>query len=69
MASRLTVWLVRRQSQNYWGDAMDKKPGLYANMNKRKEAGTSRDEDDSTIDDKTYSLMTRKAGPFKEKKE
>jgi hypothetical protein len=46
---------------------MDKKPGLYANMNKRKEAGTSRDKDDSTIDDKTYSLMTRKSGPFKEK--
>jgi hypothetical protein len=47
---------------------MNKKPGLYANMNARKEAGTSRDKDDSTIDKKTYSLMTRKAGPFKEKK-
>ena len=45
-----------------------KKPGLYANINARKEAGTSRDKEDSTIDQKTYSLMTRKAGPFKEKK-
>ena len=68
MASRLTVWLVRRQSRNSWGDAMNKKPGLYANMNARKEAGTSRPKDESTIDKKTYSLMTRKAGPFKEKK-
>jgi len=37
-------------------------------MNARKAAGTSRDKDDSTINKKTYSLMTRKAGPFKEKK-
>jgi len=43
-----------------------KKPGLYANMNARKEAGTSRPKGESTIDKKTYSLMTRKAGPFKE---
>ena len=62
------MWPDLRHLENLLGDAMDKKkPGLYANMNKRKEAGTSRDEDDSTIDDKTYSLMTRKAGPFKEK--
>lgn len=47
---------------------MMKKPGLYANINKRKEAGTSRPKSESTIDQKTYSLMTRKAGPFKEKK-
>ena len=45
-----------------------KKPGLYANMNARKEAGTSRPKDESTIDKKTYSLMTRKVGPFKEGK-
>jgi hypothetical protein len=47
---------------------MAKRPGLYANINKRKEAGTSRPKDESTIDDKTYSMMRRKAGPFKEKK-
>lgn len=47
---------------------MAKKPGLYANINKRKEAGTSRPKSESTIDPKTYSLMKRKAGGFKEKK-
>ncbi len=47
---------------------MAKRPGLYANINKRKEAGTSRPKSESTIDDKTYSLMRRKAGPFQEKK-
>ena len=59
--------LDRRHGANCWGDMM-KKPGLYANINKRKEAGTSRPKSESTIDQKTYSLMTRKAGPFKEKK-
>jgi hypothetical protein len=47
---------------------MAKRPGLYANINKRKEAGTSRPESESTIDDKTYSLMRRKAGGFKPEK-
>jgi hypothetical protein len=49
---------------------MAKKPGLYANINKRKEAGTpSRPKSESTINPKTYSLMKRKAGGFKEKKD
>ena len=47
---------------------MAKKPGLYANMNKRKEAGTSRPKSESTVDEKTYSMMRRKAGPLKDKK-
>lgn len=47
---------------------MAKRHGLYANINKRKEAGTSRPKSESTIDDKAYSLMRRKAGGFKEKK-
>jgi hypothetical protein len=47
---------------------MAKRPGLYANINKRKEAGTSRPKSESTVDEKTYSMMRRKAGPFKEKK-
>jgi hypothetical protein len=42
-----------------------KKPGLYANMNARKEAGTSRPKSESTIEKKTYSQMTKKTGPFK----
>ena len=47
---------------------MVKKPELYAHINKLKEAGTSRPKSESTIDPKTYLLMKRKAGGFKEKK-
>ena len=43
--------------------------GLYDNMNARKKAGTSRPKSKSTISDKTYSLMKRKAGGFKAKKD
>ena len=41
---------------------------LYANMNKRKKAGTSRSKKNTTIDAKTYSKMSRKVGGFKKKK-
>ena len=41
---------------------------LYANMNKRKKAGTRRSKKNSTVDPKTYSKMSRKVGGFKEKK-
>lgn len=34
-----------------------KKPGLFANINKRKKAGTSRSKSKSTIDPKTYKAM------------
>ncbi len=47
---------------------MAKKQGLYHNINKRKEAGTSRPKSESTVDPKTYSMMKRKVGGFKEKK-
>ena len=36
---------------------MKKKPGLFANINKRKKAGTSRPKSKSTISSKTYSAM------------
>ena len=36
---------------------MKKKPGLFANMNKRKKAGTSRSKSKSTISPKTYKEM------------
>ncbi len=36
------------------------KPGLYANINKRKKAGTSRSKKNSTISPKAYANM--KAG-------
>ena len=39
---------------------MAKKPGLYANINKRRKAGTSRPKSKSTISSKAYSNM--KAG-------
>ena len=41
---------------------------LYANLNKRKAAGTSRSKKDSTVDPKTYSKMSSKTGGFAEKK-
>jgi len=41
------------------------KPGLYANINARKKAGTSRPKSKSTISDKAYAQM--KAG-FPKKK-
>ncbi len=44
------------------------KPGLYANINKRKAEGTSRPKKESTIDPKIYSMMRRKVGGFSEKK-
>lgn len=37
-----------------------KRPGLYANMNKRKKAGTSRPKSKSTVSPKAYANM--KAG-------
>lgn len=36
---------------------MKKKPGLFANINKRKKAGTSRSKSKSTISPKTYKAM------------
>ena len=46
---------------------MKKKLGLYANINKRKKAGTSRPKSKSTISSKAYANM--KAGfPKKRKK-
>jgi hypothetical protein len=34
-----------------------KRPGLYANINKRRKAGTSRPKSKSTVSDKAYSNM------------
>jgi hypothetical protein len=45
---------------------MAKRPGLYANMNARKKAGTSRPKSKSTITAKAYKNM--KAGFPKKKK-
>jgi hypothetical protein len=42
--------------------------GLYANINKRKKAGTSRSKKKSTISSKTYAKMKAKKGGFKPKK-
>jgi len=41
---------------------------LYANINKRKAAGTSRSKKKSTISAKTYKQMKDKKGGFKPKK-
>ncbi len=43
------------------------KQGLYANINRRKAAGTSRPKSKSTITPKVYSAMKNKRGGFKAK--
>ena len=48
------------------GNCMAKKKGLYANMNARKAAGTSRPKSKSTVSKKAYANM--KAGFPKKKK-
>jgi len=45
---------------------MPKKKGLYANMNARKKAGTSRPKSKSTVTDKAYANI--KAGFPKKKR-
>jgi len=42
--------------------------GLYANINRRKKAGTSRSKKKSTIAPKTYAKMKAKKGGFAVKK-
>lgn len=46
---------------------MKNKPGLYANINARKKAGTSRPKGRSTIDPKVYKNMENKIGGFRAK--
>ena len=45
-----------------------KRPGLYANINARRKAGTSRPKSQSTISPRTWRLMKSKRGGFSEKK-
>lgn len=46
---------------------MKNKSGLYANINARKKAGTSRPKSKSTIDPKVYRKMENKIGGFRPK--
>ena len=46
--------------------AASKRPGLYANINKRRKAGTSRSKSNSTVSSSAYANM--KAGFPKSKK-
>ena len=41
-----------------------KKPGLYANINARKKAGTSRPKSKSTVSPKVYAQMRKGIGAF-----
>jgi hypothetical protein len=43
------------------------KPGLYANINARRKAGTSRPKSKSTISPKIWRMMKAKKGGFSEK--
>jgi len=44
---------------------MNKPRGLYANINARKRAGTSRPKSRSTISPKVYKAMRKQTGGFK----
>jgi len=46
---------------------MNKKPGLYANINRRRAAGTSRPKSKSTVSPKIYAQMKAKRGAFRPK--
>jgi len=43
---------------------MKSKPGLYANMNKRKALGISRPKSKSTISKRVWTMMKAKRGGF-----
>jgi len=45
-----------------------KRPGLYANMNRRKKLGISRPKSKSTVSPKAYAKMKAKTGGFAPKK-
>ena len=44
-----------------------KRPGLYANINARRKAGTSRPKSKSTISPRIWRMMKAKRGGFSEK--
>jgi hypothetical protein len=49
----------------WYNRAMNKsKPGLYANINARRKAGTSRPKSKSTISPRTWRMMKAKKGGF-----
>ena len=58
--------LTREGFSNTMTKSKKKRPGLWANINARKKAGTSRSKKKSTISAKAYSNM--KAGFPKKKK-
>ncbi|NBW23227.1 MAG: hypothetical protein EBR82_86310 [Caulobacteraceae bacterium] len=49
-----------------WYTRPMKRPGLYANMNRRKRLGISRPKSKSTISPRTWRLMKDKKGGFSE---
>ena len=53
---RWGVWYNRKMNNS--------KPGLYANINARRKAGTSRTKSKSTISPKVWRLMKAKKGGF-----
>ena len=52
----VAVWYNREMNKS--------KPGLYANINARRKAGTSRPKSKSTISPKVWRLMKAKKGGF-----
>jgi len=56
-----------RNKMGYMKDGGESKPGLWANINRRKKLGISRSKSESTISKKAYSNM-KKGFPKKKSK-
>jgi len=56
--------LVIRWGMWYNREMNNSKPGLYANINARRKAGTSRPKSKSTIQPKVWRMMKAKKGGF-----
>jgi hypothetical protein len=60
----LITELVIRWGMWYNAEMNKAKPGLYANINARRKAGTSRPKSKSTISPRTWRMMKAKKGGF-----
>ena len=60
----LGVYLDKQATACYNRKMKSNRPGLYANINARRKAGTSRSKAKSTISPRIYRMMKAKKGGF-----
>ena len=58
------VYLGKQATACYNREMKSNRPGLYANINARRKAGTSRSKAKSTISPRIYRMMKAKKGGF-----